>query len=273
MSGKPTNPLAGGKPPRLFLSYATEDRPLVDELRKMLDLAGYGPWLDHEDLYVGQELTPELEKAIDQAALFLACLTPAYARKAGQEGYVRAELSRALAIGRQRPGSLFVLPVMLEQCEVGEDLPLGDLVRCQGWGPQETAQLMRSIRRSLEERGLIGITVLAGEDPTAPTKIWHLGGASLGVGRAPSNHIVLDDRQVSGFHAVLAIRKNQVRLLHSSESKTTTVIGPKREVLLEQGGERSTRLEDGDRIKLGGTTLTIRLSGVDLVPIAVTTTE
>jgi hypothetical protein len=55
----------------IFVSYAREDLPFVERLRRILEGEGLDLWVDVEGLYAGEEFWPEVAKAIDRAVVFL----------------------------------------------------------------------------------------------------------------------------------------------------------------------------------------------------------
>ena len=48
---------------RIFISYAREDQPRVQELYDLLVDAGYHPWLDREHIHRGQRWEPIIKSA------------------------------------------------------------------------------------------------------------------------------------------------------------------------------------------------------------------
>ena len=109
---------------RIFLAHASEDKPQIRRLYADLKDRGFDPWLDETDLVPGQVWKDEIPKAIADAAVFLACIS---AQSCGKVGYVQNEFRRALvAFGERPPGSIYLIPVRLDKCEV-PDLRISDL--------------------------------------------------------------------------------------------------------------------------------------------------
>ncbi|MBN2287657.1 MAG: toll/interleukin-1 receptor domain-containing protein, partial [Tissierellales bacterium] len=100
----------------IFISYAIEDREIVYDLNKKLQEFGYSTWLDDEKLKPGQLWEVEIEKAIENCWMFIACLSSNYVAK---RGYVQAELKLALKARERIPtDKSFIIPVVIEQCEI-----------------------------------------------------------------------------------------------------------------------------------------------------------
>ena len=68
---------------QLFLAHAREDKPQVKKLYADLKARGLNPWLDEMDLVPGQIWKDEIQKAIREAAVFLACLSSRSVEKVG----------------------------------------------------------------------------------------------------------------------------------------------------------------------------------------------
>jgi hypothetical protein len=110
-------------PRRIFLAHAHDDKLEVRKLYTELKARGFDPWLDEVDLMPGQIWKVEIRKAIRQAAVFLACLS---SRSVEKVGYVQNEFRLALSeFGKRPPGSIFLVPVRLDKCDV-PDLQIPD---------------------------------------------------------------------------------------------------------------------------------------------------
>jgi len=69
----------------IFISYASDTKPLAEELTRALESQGIEPWVDFKDLQPGQRWREELERAID-AALRTCNALP------GLRGYIGVDL-------------------------------------------------------------------------------------------------------------------------------------------------------------------------------------
>ncbi len=134
---------------QIFLAHASEDKPAVLALYDRLKQAGYKPWLDKKDLIPGQIWRDEIPKAIKASQIFLACLS---GKSANKQGYIQRELRIALdTLGEMLPGTIFFIPMRLEECEIPDlrlaevSLNLQDIHRLDYWEEDGFEQLERAI--------------------------------------------------------------------------------------------------------------------------------
>ncbi len=131
-------------PLKIFLSYASPDRPVVRKLYEHLVNLGADPWLDVENLLPGQDWKLEIQKALEDANLILLCLSKGSVNK---EGYVQKEMRLALDRGLEMPeGEIFLIPAKLEEC----DLPFR--LRDYQWVDLFTESGMQRLIKSLNLR-------------------------------------------------------------------------------------------------------------------------
>jgi serine/threonine-protein kinase len=104
------------RPLRVFLCHASQDKPAVWNLYRYLKQRGVQPWLDQADLLPGQNWEVEIPKALFASDVILVCLSK---NSINKEGYVQKEIAFALDKALEKPeGTIFIIPVKLEQCEV-----------------------------------------------------------------------------------------------------------------------------------------------------------
>ena len=139
--------------PKIFLAHAREDKPQVRKLYADLTARGLDPWLDEVDLVPGQIWKEEIPRAIRQAGIVLACLS---SRSAGKVGYVQNEFRLALsAFGERPPGSIYLIPVRLDECDVPDlqipdrGLSLQDIQWVDLWQENGFDSLVKAIERAL----------------------------------------------------------------------------------------------------------------------------
>lgn len=108
------------EPKRVFLCHSSGDKAQVRDLYRRLRNDGFGPWLDEEDLLPGRDWSQEIRKAVRSSAVVLICLSNSSIAKTG---FVQKEIKYALDVADEQPdGSIFLIPVRLEGCDVPERL-------------------------------------------------------------------------------------------------------------------------------------------------------
>ncbi len=152
-----------------FLCHSSGDKDAVRDLYRRLRADGLDPWLDEEDLLPGQDWAREIPRAVRAADVVLVCLSRASIAKTG---FVQKEIGYALDAAEERPqGTIYVIPVKLEECEVPERLRKYQWVSLFEKGGYE--RLMRALRERASSLGLAAVSV------PSPT---------IGVLRDPSPH-------------------------------------------------------------------------------------
>jgi hypothetical protein len=105
---------------RIFISYAHADIQQVEPIYQRLRAEGFEPWLDEEELLPGMIWLDEIKKAVRAADFFFCCLSK---HSANRSGVIQREIKTALdAWEARRPGDIYFIPVLLEECEVPEHL-------------------------------------------------------------------------------------------------------------------------------------------------------
>lgn len=131
---------------KIFISYAKEDISLAKELYETLDRQGFSLWMDEEDLLPGYQWEIEIEKAIHESDIFIACLSK---NSVNKRGYVQAELKKALDVANLMPeGEVYIIPVRLDACEVPRSL--SKLHWLNYFEPGEKEKLYKAIRQRIE---------------------------------------------------------------------------------------------------------------------------
>jgi hypothetical protein len=106
----------------IFLSYAREDKPVVDKIFLRMKEAGLTPWMDKppapyslEGIRPGEVWDTALRVKLSGAAIVLSFLSNASISK---EGYVHKEYRLALSHAMDKPeNAVYLVPVLLEECE------------------------------------------------------------------------------------------------------------------------------------------------------------
>jgi hypothetical protein len=110
------------KPRRLkvFLCHSSADKPTVRDLYKRLEKCNIDPWLDEKNLLPGQNWEYEIRKAVRATDIVIVCLSSGSVNKIG---FVQKEIKFALDVADEQPeGTIFLIPLKLEECEIPERL-------------------------------------------------------------------------------------------------------------------------------------------------------
>jgi len=105
---------------RVFLSYSRDDASHVRELYVRLTGDRVSCWYDQDILLPGQNWRIEVSRAIRRCRFFLVCLS---SQSVTGAGYRHAELRHAIDVASEQPeGSVFLVPIRLEPCQIPEQL-------------------------------------------------------------------------------------------------------------------------------------------------------
>lgn len=104
-----------------FLCYAKEDQDVVREFSKRLTAEGWiDPWFDEDDILPGQVWRDTVTNGVRNShavIIFLSKIALA------SDGYFHKEIKLALDTAAEKPeGTIFIIPIRLDECEVPEVL-------------------------------------------------------------------------------------------------------------------------------------------------------
>jgi hypothetical protein len=103
----------------VFISYAREDLPAVQQIKAGLEAAGIVTWFDMDRLEVGDDYDRKIQRNISRCSYFVPVISATTQRRL--EGYFRREWSYALDRARNMAdGALFILPVSLDETNAAE---------------------------------------------------------------------------------------------------------------------------------------------------------
>ena len=104
---------------RVFICHASEDKVAALALHKRLTDDNIEAWIDAKDLLPGQDWHHEIKKAVRGADVVFVCLS----KKSNKRGFVQREIKYSLDVADEQPeGSIFIIPVRFEDCEVPDRL-------------------------------------------------------------------------------------------------------------------------------------------------------
>lgn len=103
----------------VFISYAREDLPAVQQIKAGLEAAGVTTWFDIERLEGGDDYDRKIQRNIARCSYFIPVISANTQRRL--EAYFRREWSYALDRARNMAeGALFILPVTLDATGAAE---------------------------------------------------------------------------------------------------------------------------------------------------------
>ncbi len=103
----------------VFVSYAREDLPAVQQIKAGLEAAGITTWFDIDRLEAGDDYDRKIQRNISRCSYFIPVISRT--TQSRLEGYFRREWSYALDRARNMAdGALFILPVVLDETTAAE---------------------------------------------------------------------------------------------------------------------------------------------------------
>jgi hypothetical protein len=108
------------RPLKAFLCHSKRDKAAVRRLNAKLSKDSVKTWFDEKDLLPGQDWTLMIQVAVQDCDVVLICLSRA---AIDNRGYIHKEIQLALDIAQLQPeGSIFIVPVRLEECDIPQRL-------------------------------------------------------------------------------------------------------------------------------------------------------
>lgn len=105
---------------KVFLCHSSSDKAIVRSLYSRLRADAIKPWMDENDILPGQDWDLEIRKAIRERHMVLVCLSADAITKVG---YLQKEIRQVLDAADEQPeGTIFLIPVRLEPCNVPDRL-------------------------------------------------------------------------------------------------------------------------------------------------------
>lgn len=105
----------------VFISYAREDLPAVQQLKEGLDAAGITTWFDIDRLEAGDDYDRKIRNNVARCSYFIPVVSANTQRRL--EGYFRREWSYAMDRARNMAdGAVFILPVSIDATDAAEAL-------------------------------------------------------------------------------------------------------------------------------------------------------
>ncbi len=97
----------------VFFCHASEDKPVVRELARVLKTLGTEVWFDEWEIRVGDSIVQKIDDALGHVTHLIVCLS----QKSVNKPWVKKELSAAL-MRQLAKASIRILPILLDDCEI-----------------------------------------------------------------------------------------------------------------------------------------------------------
>lgn len=143
------NVAASSRKLRVFLCHSSGDQHVARDLYYRLSADEIDPWLDVENLLPGQDWELEIRRSVKKSDVIIVCISDGSVNK---RGFVQKEIRYALDVADEQPeGTIFLIPLKLEECEVP------DRLRNKQWvdyfQPDGYARLMQALAARARELG------------------------------------------------------------------------------------------------------------------------
>jgi hypothetical protein len=105
----------------VFISYARDDLPAVQQIKAGLEAAGITTWFDMDRLEAGDDYDRKIQRNIARCSYFIPVISATTQRRL--EGYFRREWSYAMdRVRNMADGALFILPVIVDSTTAADAL-------------------------------------------------------------------------------------------------------------------------------------------------------
>jgi hypothetical protein len=105
----------------VFISYAREDLPAVQQIKAGLEAVGVTTWFDMDRLEVGDDYDRKIQRNIARCSYFIPVISATTQRRL--EAYFRREWSYAMdRVRNMADGALFILPVTIDATTAADAL-------------------------------------------------------------------------------------------------------------------------------------------------------
>jgi hypothetical protein len=135
---------------KVFLSYAREDREVVEAFYERLTAEKFEPWIDVRKILPGQNWEMEIDRALREANVVIAWLSNSSVSK---RGFVQREANFAIDNLRYKlPTDIYFVPVLLEPCEVPTHLAVRQYIDINT--PNAWEQLLASLTLAASQQSI-----------------------------------------------------------------------------------------------------------------------
>lgn len=101
------------EPGAVFLSYASEDRPVAEALKEALESAGVGVWFDRDALEAGDAYESVIKRNISECSFFVPIISRHI--RDPRRRFFRIEWDHAQKVAVQvNPALRFIVPIVID---------------------------------------------------------------------------------------------------------------------------------------------------------------
>jgi len=142
---------------KVFISYSSKDRIIVNALSEKLDSDGVDVWLDSNNLLPGQSWDIEIKKAINSSDVIIVCLSKS---STSREGFIQKELRYAVDLAFEKPeGTVFIIPARIEECNIPDSLRSWHYIDLfyggKGFDERAYEKLLKSLQLRAQNLGVV----------------------------------------------------------------------------------------------------------------------
>lgn len=100
--------------PSIFLCHSSKNKPFVRKLVDRLNNDGIDTWFDEIEIKIGEEIHTKINEGLRKSDFFAIVLS----NESVKSKWVENELNSASAFEKYANRGVFVLPILIEQCDV-----------------------------------------------------------------------------------------------------------------------------------------------------------
>lgn len=131
---------------RLFLSHSDADKSLVREYKQTLEVLGFCPWLDEDQMTAGVELEKGIRSGVKNSCAAIFFVTPNFEDK----GYLLSEINYAVEEQTKREGEFSIITLVFAQGDRKGLVP--ELLEKYAWKtPQSELQALQEIIKAIPD--------------------------------------------------------------------------------------------------------------------------
>jgi len=100
--------------PLIFICHSSRDKAFVRSLAQRLSRDGVDVWIDHLEIRIGDSIHDKINEGLSKSDFLVVVLT----QSSVKSRWVREELNSASSLEKLANKGVFILPILLERCDV-----------------------------------------------------------------------------------------------------------------------------------------------------------